>query len=279
VPRGNIRAGAQYDLADPTEELKVPTMKRLAALLLWLVMIGPLAAQLSVLSQTKPLPLGSGAWEVVKKVRGAGSEAELNLVFFDSDRCTLRVLDQTSQSNAALDRRLSGTRAVAGCNGGYFTPEFTPLGLMIAEGKRTGSFHKADLLTAVLMVRKGRPLLLWRDEFAESNGISDLLQCGPRLVMAGKIVPGLKDSRARERTFVFTDIAGHWAIGGCRFATLRELAAMLASPKVISEMKVQRAANLDGGGSSGLWWRDTSGTEHYDRETSTVRNFLAVLPR
>ncbi len=75
-------------------------------------------------SNPKPLPLGSGAWQVVKKVRGEGTEAELNLVFFDSDRCTLRVLDQGGKGSSALDRRLSGTRALAGCNGGYFTPEF-----------------------------------------------------------------------------------------------------------------------------------------------------------
>jgi len=54
---------------------------------------------------------------------------------------------------------------------------------------------------------------------------------------------------------------------------------MLSTPKVIPEMKVARAANLDGGNSSGLWWRDTNGTEHYDRESATVRNFVAVLPR
>ncbi len=39
----------------------------------------------------------------------------------------------------------------------------TPLGLMIADGKRTGGFQKSDLLTAVVMMRKGRPaLLVWQ---------------------------------------------------------------------------------------------------------------------
>lgn len=247
--------------------------------ILWLAAVLPLHAQWAVVSQSKPTPLGDGAWQVEKRVRGEGSDVEMNLVFFDSDRCTLRVLDQTSKGHVALDRRLSGTKALAGCNGGYFTPEFTPLGLMIADGQRSGAYQKSDLLSAVLLVRKGRPLLLWRDEFAESKGVTDLLQAGPRLVMGGKVVTGFKDSRQRPRTFVLTDTAGHWAIGNCRYATLRELAGMLATPKVIPEMKVARAVNLDGGSSSGLWWRDTGGTEHYDRESATVRNFIAVLPR
>jgi hypothetical protein len=259
-------------------DLLLASRGKLTAMLLILA-AGSLNAQWKVVSQTKPLPLGSGAWEVVKKVRSGGSEADLNLVFFDTDRCVLRVLDQTPKSRSALDRRMSGTRAVAGCNGGYFTPDFRPLGLMISESKRTGVYEKSPLLTAVLMVRKGRPLLMWRDEFANSKGVSDLLQCGPRLVNGGKVVSGFKDSRARARSFVLTDTAGHWAIGNCRYSTLRELSEMLSTPQVISEMKVARAANLDGGNSSGLWWRDTSGTEHYDRESATVRNFLAVLPR
>jgi len=255
-------------------------MKKLAVLLtISLAWLAPLNAQWAIVSQSKPLPLGSGAWQVVKKVRGEGAEAELNLIFFDSDRCTLKVLDQTSKNSVALDRRMSGTRAVAGCNGGYFTPELRPLGLMIAEGKRIGAYQKADLLTALVMVRKGRPLVVWRDEFADSKAITDLLQCGPRLVIGGKPAKGLKESSPRARTFVLTDTAGHWAIGCCRYATLPQLATILASPTVIREVKVERAVNLDGGHSSGLWWRDTSGTEHYDRETSTVRNFLAVMPR
>ena len=258
--------------------LRPASWGKLAALLA-LFIAGPLSAQWTVVSQSKPLPLGSGAWQVVKKVRGGGSEAELNLVFFDTDRCGLRVLDQTPKGRSALDRRMSGTRAVAGSNGGYFTPEFRPLGLMISEGKRTGAYEKSTLLSAVFMVRKGRPLLVWRDEFADSKGVTDLLQCGPRLVIGGKVVSGFKDSRARARTFVLTDTAGHWAIGNCRYATLRELSEMLSTAKVIPEMKVARAANLDGGNSSGLWWRDTNGTEHYDRESATVRNFVAVLPR
>jgi uncharacterized protein YigE (DUF2233 family) len=191
----------------------------------------------------------------------------------------LQVLDQSSKGSSALDRRLSGTRAVAGCNGGYFTPEFTPLGLMIADGKRVGGFQKSDLLTALVMVRKGRPSLLWHDDFVDSKGITDLLQCGPRLVIGGKPAKGLKESRPRARTFVLTDAAGHWAIGCCRYATLPQLANILTSPKVLREVKVERAVNLDGGNSSGLWWRDTKGTEHYDREAATVRNFLAVMPR
>jgi hypothetical protein len=54
---------------------------------------------------------------------------------------------------------------------------------------------------------------------------------------------------------------------------------ILSSAKVMKELKVDRALNLDGGSSTGLWWRDDRGTEHYDRESSTVRNFLVLVAR
>jgi hypothetical protein len=78
---------------------------------------------------------------------------------------------------------------------------------------------------------------------------------------------------------VLTDCAGRWAIGLCEHVTLRELSDLLCAKRVITELEVERALNLDGGSSSGLWFRGPDGEEHYDREFATVRNFLAVVPK
>jgi len=248
-------------------------------LLAWALLVTPVSADWRLISQGKPMPLGSGAWQVTRNLEGPQA-VELKLVFFDSERCALQVVDQPANRNTlSLDDAVRGSKSLAATNGGYFTPEFTPLGLQVSQGRRTGDFEKSSLLTGVVLVRKGSPYLLWRDEYSAQSGITEVLQSGPRLVNGGAPVKGLEATKSRARTFIMTDNSGHWALGVCRSATLAALAGVLSTPKIITEFKVERALNLDGGSSTGIWWRDTSGTEHYDREHATVRNFLAVVPR
>jgi hypothetical protein len=239
----------------------------------------PAHAQWRVASQDTATPLGHGASFIRKDVAGPVS-AELKLVLFDSARCHLRVVSQPAKDKAvSLRDAMRAAGAIAGCNGAYFTPEFMPLGLEISQGVRTGKMERSSLLGGMLMVRKGRPMMLWRDEFVEQGGIGELVQAGPRLVNGGLPVKGLEATKRRVRTFVLTDCAGHWAIGLCDRVTLRELSDLLATKGIVTEIHVERALNLDGGSSSGLWFRGADGQEHDDREFSTVRNFIAVMPK
>ena len=184
-------------------------------LLAVLALAVPARAQWSVSSQSKAEPLGSGASYVRKELSGPTS-AELKLVFFDASRCALRIVNQPSRAKAgSLGEAMRGADAIAGCNGAYFTPEFLPLGLEISQGVRVGKLERSSILGGMLMVRKGKPVMLWRDEFAEQSGITDLVQAGPRLVNGGLPVKGLEATKRRVRTFVLTDCAGRWAIGLC----------------------------------------------------------------
>jgi uncharacterized protein YigE (DUF2233 family) len=259
-------------------------MKKVAVWLWFMILlsggvVSPACAQWRVASQSPPTDLGHGVTFVRKSLAGP-AEAELKLVFFDASKCALRVVSQASRAQAvSLDDAMRGAGAIAGCNGAYFNPEFMPLGLEIANGARTGKLERSSLLGGMLMVRKGRPTMLWRDEFTEQAGITDLVQAGPRLVNAGQPVKGLEATKSRARTFVLTDCAGHWALGLCDRATLRELSDMIAAKGIITEVEVERALNVDGGSSSGLWFRAPDGKETYDREFATVRNFLAIVPK
>ncbi|TLD68616.1 phosphodiester glycosidase family protein [Phragmitibacter flavus] len=233
-----------------------------------------------VASQSPAVDLGHGAVQVEKKIEGP-VDAELTLIFFDSKRCTLRVVDQPSASAAVDLGKMAGSisGALAACNGGYFTPEFAPLGLSITASKRAGKFQRSSLLGGLVQVRRGRPMLLWRDEFSDVLGITDLVQAGPRLVNGGLAVKGLEAVRSRPRTFIMTDNDGKWAIGTCRYVTLRQLSDLLSIKGIITELEVDRALNLDGGRSTALWWKESSGKVRYRREFTHVRNFLVVVPR
>ncbi|HSJ04189.1 MAG TPA: phosphodiester glycosidase family protein [Verrucomicrobium sp.] len=250
-----------------------------AALLVCLLFPVSAGAQWMVKSTSTPVALGGGAFQVKKELAGP-TEADLNLVICDAAKCQIQVMSQPDKAAAvSLAEHMRASSAVAGCNGGYFTPEFQPLGLEVSAGARTGVLGRGVLQGGVFVVRNGRPTLLWRDEFVEQKGITQLLQAGPRLVNGGLPVKGLEATKRRARTFVLTDTAGRWAIGTCRSVTLRELSDLLATKGVVTELEVERALNLDGGSSTGLWWREASGKDHAEREFGRVRNFLAIVPK
>lgn len=248
-------------------------------LLLMGVIVEALPAQWTVRSQSAPAKLPGGAVQVKKHLAGP-TEAELNLILFTSGKYDLRVVRQAERDKAvSLATKMRELGAIAGCNGGYFTPDFMPLGLEVSDGGRRGAFQRSSLLGGVFVVRNGRPALVWKDEYSEQKGTTQLFQAGPRLVHAGQPVAGLEATKRRARTFVLTDQAGKWAIGTCKSVTLRELSDLLATRTLLPEIAVKRALNFDGGSSTGLWWRAEDGQEHSEREFARVRNFLVLMPK
>lgn len=237
-----------------------------------------LAAPLRGADPREPVvPLAAGAeWHRLT----ADDGVEFQIVRFQAAKCDLRVIDQPERSTArSLGKVMTDAGAIAGVNAGFFTPEFTPLGLVIADGKRAGQWMKSTLLGGVVLVKKGRPLLLWREEMGGSEGVTQLVQAGPRLVNHGAPVTGLEASKERARSFIATDGGGGWILGTAAYLSLAALAKRLAQPDLIPGFNVERALNFDGGKSTGLWLRRPDGTEHYEREFATVRNFVGIFPR
>lgn len=169
--------------------------------------------------------------------------------------------------------------AVAGVNGGFFHPDFSTLGLMIADGRKVGHFTQTSLIAGSVLVVASEPYLVWNQEFLGDSGVSQLLQGGPRLVDHGHVVGSLNATRRAARTFVATDGKRTWAVGVTSSITLAELGSLLSSPGILGQFQVQRALNLDGGHSSAIYTRQPGGREFHQPGWSTVRNYLAVIPR
>ena len=203
--------------------------------------------------------------------------ARLDLALFSTKSVTLRVIDNPTGADdlAAVMLR---TRGVAGVNGGYFDQQDAPLGLMISDGKLMAPLRKARLLSGVIVVTKGRVELLRYAEYSPRKSATAALQCGPFLVDAGKAVPGLNDTRSARRTFILTGGSDRAAVGFCSPVTLAELGDILATPRIVPEIKVQRALNLDGGSSSAFWFAEEDGPFSV-REQKTVRNFVVLVPK
>ncbi|MDQ6655727.1 MAG: phosphodiester glycosidase family protein [Verrucomicrobiota bacterium] len=208
---------------------------------------------------------------------GSGDEATLDLAVFASTKATLRVIDQPG-ANEDLAAVMQRENAIAGVNGGYFDPEYAPVGLLISDGRMVAPQRKARLLSGIVSVVNGRVQIHRAAEFSGKSKATAARQCGPFLVEGGKAVPGLNDARAARRTFVAVAAGDRAAIGYCSYVSLAQLGSLLAAPAVLGDLKVTRALNLDGGSSSGFWFKGENGPVSI-REQKSVRDFLAIVPK
>jgi exopolysaccharide biosynthesis protein len=247
---------------------------------LLILLLAPLAnAEWSVTSAEteKGSAAGIERRHVVLAEAETGSEVTLDLAFFSTKSATLRVADNPdgSEDLASVMRR---TRGLAGVNGGYFDPQNAPVGLLISDGKLIAPFRKAKLLSGVLVATKSRVELLRSAEYSSRKAATNALQCGPFLVDGGTAVPGLNNTRPARRTFVLTGAPDRAALGFCSSVTLAQMGDILATARLVPDLKVQRALNLDGGSSSAFWFSGPRGPFSIS-EQKTVRNFVVVLPK
>ena len=217
------------------------------------------------------------AYELV--CRRGFSQIDLTVVVFDRNLATLRVIDAPSLNVRNASDAAVVADAIAVVNGGYFDPQFEPVGLQMTNDQATGQWvGTSSLLGGAVAVRDQTPLLLWRAEVAEPQSFSDLIQAGPRLVHNRQPINGFRNDQARPRTFIATDSADRWAIGIARRATLKDLAELLATPGILPDVNVNRALNLDGGRSSSLWFTSNTGVRWHHPHSAKVRNYLALVP-
>ena len=205
-----------------------------------------------------------------------GDRASLEAAIFSTKSCRLRLVDQPGDSQLDLAQVMPRENALAGVNGGYFDPDYSPIGLRIANGQTTAPLRHARLLTGVLFSAGGKVQIVRPADFAAKK-VDMAIECGPMLVDGGKPVHGLEATRPARRTFVAVGSGDRAAIGFCSDVTLADLAGIVANP--LGDFKIQRALNLDGGSSSAFWFKRRSGSAFSISEAKTVRDFLAVVPK
>lgn len=201
----------------------------------------------------------------------------LETVVFDSRQHSIIVVDRPA-NGPNLQEAMLQHECVAGSNGGYFTPEFQPLGLEVVDGNTVQPLGSGRLLTGILVSTKRAPLLLRREEYRPGKNTIHALQSGPFLVDKAKPVIGLNASRTAARTVVATDGKTSWALVSLTFPTLAETGEILSQPDIIPHLPISRALNLDGGGSAALWI-SASPQPIYLRELTGVRNYVGIQPK
>jgi exopolysaccharide biosynthesis protein len=207
-----------------------------------------------------------------------GERASLELAIFSNKSCRLRVIDQSDEPRVDLEEIMSRGNFVAGINGGYFDPEYRPIGLLIADGKVIVPLQKARLLSGVLTAGPKKIQISRISEFSTVEKPESAVEAGPMIVDSGKAVRGLEGTRAARRTFTALGGGDKVALGFCSDVTLADLATILVMT-MTADFKLQRALNLDGGSSSAFWFKRENGTVFSISEEKTVRDFVALVPK
>lgn len=152
------------------------------------------------------------------------------------------------------------TGALLVVNGGYFTPEFTATGLIIADGQASGASY-VGFGGMVVVDGAGTAALrsLADQPYNSQEEWSAAVQSFPLLVKPGGQLGFPADQEAGQRarrTVIGQDVHGRILLiiaprGGF---TLHQLSAWLTA----SDLELDLALNLDGGPSTGLFLADPS---------------------
>jgi Predicted periplasmic protein (DUF2233). len=207
----------------------------------------------------------------------AGQRVTLDAAVFSAKSTALRVIDNPDgQSLAAVMKR---EKYVCGVNGGYFDTEFNPIGLRVADGTTFSPLRRARLITGIL-VQSDRSIDVIRvSEFSGTKKTVAAIQSGPFLIEGNKRIRGLNDSQLARRTFAGIATNDRALLGFCSDVSLAELANILATAPIVSDSKIRRAMNLDGGSSSAFWFTREDGSAFSIAGRKPVRDFVAVAPK
>jgi uncharacterized protein YigE (DUF2233 family) len=254
-------------------------MVRCVLALLFLLAAGPAFPQWTEVSAQSEISSRPGLVHrhLELEDKASGEAASVELAIFSGRTTGLRVIDNRS-GTAELANAMAREGCLAGVNGGYFDPNFAPLGLRVVDGQVVRPMIRARLMTGVLLSTSGAIQILRVSEYSPKRKALAAVQCGPLLVDGGVPVKGLNNDRMARRTFAAV-VGDRAAIGLCSDTSLAGVAQILATLRLGDAGKITRALNLDGGSSSAFWFKRADGTAFSISEMKNVRDFVGVAPR
>jgi len=252
---------------------------KLRSALLFLVLAATAHAEWAILSaDSEPGRTSVVHRHLVLEDSQTNEDATIDLALFSTKSCTLRVIDQATAPRRELAQVMQRESCLAGVNGGYFSPDYAPIGLVIVDGRTIAPLRRARLLTGVLTASLRGVQIMRTREFPRQQKFNAAVQCGPFLVDLGRPVRGLEETHQARRTFAAVAKPDRAALGFCSEISLASLAEILGFVQLADDFKISRALNLDGGSSSGFWFA-REGDAFSVPEQKTVRDFVAIVPK
>ncbi|MGE5208580.1 MAG: phosphodiester glycosidase family protein [Alphaproteobacteria bacterium] len=207
----------------------------------------------------------------------ADQRAGLDVAIFSAKSCALRVID--NPDGEGLSAAMKREKCLCGVNGGYFDPDFKPIGLRISDTESSSQVRRARLITGILLQSQGGIDVIRASEFSRTRKIIAAIQAGPFLVEKSKSIRGLNDSQLARRTFVGIASNNRALLGVCSNVSLAGLANILSTVPFAADCKVRRAMNLDGGSSSAFWFARENGSAFSIPGLKPVRDFVGVISK
>ncbi|MEA3340763.1 MAG: phosphodiester glycosidase family protein, partial [Chloroflexota bacterium] len=160
-------------------------------------------------------------------------------------------------------------RALLIINAGYFTPEGEATALLISGGRSAGA-PLGDFAGMFAVTAGGQVSVRWLQErpYDPAEGLSEAVQSFPVLVKPGGVMGFPADAdegTPARRTVVAQGDDGRILVivAPLGYFSLHEMAVFL----VASDLGIDIALNLDGGGSTGLWLNSGEASVEIDSRT------------
>jgi len=176
------------------------------------------------------------------------------------------------------------TGSLLSFNGGYFTEDFKPTGLLISNGEKIRVASSASLLDGIFAIDESGTAKLFSNKAAiNEKKYPFAIQNGPVLLdEAGKIMINEETGKTASRTAIGLDgennviliILKQSLFDAGNHITLYKFARMLKESPGFGELKLHSMINLDGGASTGLM---VDG--QYFPELDRVQNVVIVKER
>lgn len=201
-------------------------------------------------------------------------------IYENPDKKTAKTIEEIHKENSA---------AIT-VNGGFFTEQFTPTGLLIANNQELHPISKASLVNGIIAITESGQIDFFntKNPAIQTKQITPAnyefaIQNGPVILdPKGNIEASETDTLTASRTAMGVDKDGNIILilikqslfNISNSMTLNELAHVVKEHHVLSPLQIHSLINLDGGSSTGLYIDDK-----YYPEMEKVQNVVLIKQR
>jgi uncharacterized protein YigE (DUF2233 family) len=168
-------------------------------------------------------------------------------------------------------------QAIVGVNGGFFSPEFKPLGLRVNQGTQHSPLRNISWW-GIFFIKNKQPYITTQNDYHPDSNIKFAVQSGPRLIIDGKI-PSLKPGAANRTALGITKTGDVILLATENLPlTTLQLAQIMQAPTSEGGLNCINALNLDGGSSTQLY----ASIDNFQLDVpgySTIADAVLIKPR
>lgn len=176
----------------------------------------------------------------------------LHVFKIDPGKFDFKPLLAAPEHYKSIRKMVESSNAVLGVNANFFDENGKPLGLIVSDGRIAHPFKDISWWGVFYFI-KNIPHLVHSSQWKMDEKISYAVQAGPRLVVNGKVVSGLKAEQSQKTAIGFNKAGDVFLLTTLYPMEGRELAKMMSKPEAKGGLGCLEALNLDGGSSSQLY--------------------------